>query len=260
MQTYLLASDRMVRAVRGVVTTPLIPLVVLGLLMLPPAPDRARIWLFFGIVLLGSALGLVRLHATGGYCTIRHALIPGMLLTLTAAHCLVGLMARISLPGRCLGAVQGRLRPGPAVWAILLAVLIITPRLHGSGQLIPGPFHRYRDAGAWLALNAEDHERALDLTDWSLFFSQRPGYPFADVLDAPADSSLRWVVARKPDLEGHWNYSSVVRQLVGQRDPVVRIPENPEPGQLQILIFDRLGPTSQVAAMNATGQAASTLR
>ena len=52
-------------------------------------------WLFFGVVLRASAVGLVRLHATGGYCTVRHGMIPGMLLLLAAAHGLTWLM-----PGR----------------------------------------------------------------------------------------------------------------------------------------------------------------
>ena len=61
--------------------------------------------------------------------------------------------------------------------------------------------------------------------------------------------------SHRPDLEGHWNYSAVVRHLVGQRDPVVRIPAKPEPGQLQVLIYDRLGPTSRVATADHAASA-----
>ncbi|MGZ3486135.1 MAG: glycosyltransferase family 39 protein [Isosphaeraceae bacterium] len=260
LQTYCLATERMVKVVRGVVSTPLVPLALLGLVVMPPGHARARTWLFFGVVLLASAIGLVRLHATGGYCTVRHGLVPGLILILAAAHGLAWLMARISIPGEWLGAAAQRLRPGPAVWAVLLAVLIVAPRLHSSGQLIPGPFHVYRDAGAWLAQNAGGDERALDLTDWSLYFSRRPGYRFANVYEAPADSTLRWIIARKPHLDGHWNYSAVLRQLVGQRDPVALIPANPQPGQLQLRIYDRLGPPGQVAAANSTGRTVSARR
>jgi len=256
LETYRLATERMVKVVRGVVSTPLAPLALLGLVVMPPGPARARTWLFFAVVLLAAAIGLVRLHATGGYCTLRHGLVPGLILMLAAAHGLTWLMARISIPGEWLGASEIRLRPGPAIWAVLLAVLIVAPRLQSSGQLIPGPFHVYRDAGAWLAQNAGGDERALDLTDWSLYFSRRPGYRFANVYEAPDDSTLRWVIARKPHLDGHWNYSAVVRQLVGQRDPVVLIPANPEPGQLQLRIYDRLGPPGQIAAANTTERTA----
>ena len=103
----------MIKVVRGFVTTPLLPLAILGLVLLPPGPERARVWLFFGILLLASAVGLVRLHATGGYCTARHAMIPGMLLILAAAHGLTRLMARASIPGAWLGLGQERLTPGP---------------------------------------------------------------------------------------------------------------------------------------------------
>ena len=68
-------------------------------MLLPPGPARARMWLFFGVFLLASAVGLVRLHATGGYCTARHGMVPGMLLLLAAAHGLTRLMARASIPG-----------------------------------------------------------------------------------------------------------------------------------------------------------------
>ncbi len=69
LETYRLATARMVRVVRGVVSTPLDPLALLGLVVMAPGRARSRTWLFFGIVLLASAIGLVRLHATGGYCT-----------------------------------------------------------------------------------------------------------------------------------------------------------------------------------------------
>ena len=258
LETYRLATERMVKVVRAVVSTPLVPLALLGLLVMPRGPARARTWLFFGVVFLASAIGLIRLHATGGYCTVRHGLVPGILLILAAARGLTWLMAKISVPGDWLGACEQRLRPGPAVWAILLAVLIVSPRLHSLGQSVPGPFHVYRDAGDWLAQNAGGDERALDLTDWSLFFSRRQGYRFANVYEAPADSTLRWVIARQPHLDGHWNYSAVVRQLVGHRDPVALIPANPEPGQLQVRIYDRLGPPAEIAAANATEQKALT--
>ena len=77
--------------------------------------------------------GLVRLHATGGYLTVRHGLIPGMILTIAAAHGLTWLMGKASIPGRWLGWPQERLRPGPAVWAALIAGLVVYPNLHGLG-------------------------------------------------------------------------------------------------------------------------------
>jgi hypothetical protein len=250
-QTYRLATESMLKVVCVAVTTPLVPLALLGLIVMPPGPARARIRLFFGFVLLASALGLVRLHATAGYCTARHGLVPALILTLAAAHGITWLLARMSIPGDWLGAAGQQLHPGPAVWVVLLTAFLIGPRMRDAGRWIPGPFHAYRDAGAWLAQNVGSDESTLDLTDWSLFFSGRPGYRFADVYETPADSSLRWVIARRPDLDGNQNYPTVVRQLLGRRKPVAQIPAEPEPGQLQLLIYDRRGPVSAVAAIDS---------
>jgi 4-amino-4-deoxy-L-arabinose transferase-like glycosyltransferase len=248
LETYRLATERMAKVIRGFVSTPLLPLALLGLVMLPRGPERARTWLLFGVLIVASAVGLVRLHATGGYCTVRHGLVPGMLLVLAAAHGLSWLMARAAIPGNWLGLGQEPLIPGPAVWALLLALMVVIPRLGDAGSSVPGPFHLYRDAGDWLAANTRNGDRVLDLTDWSLFFSGRPGYRFAHVYEAPADPRTRWVVLRKPHLEGHWNYSRVVRDLVGNREPVILIPADPAPGQLQLRVYDRLTPLGQVAA------------
>ena len=92
LTTYLLATGRMLRVIRSAVTTPLLPLAILGLWMVPAGPSRARVWLFFGLILLASAVGLVRLHATGGYCTVRHGLVPAMILILVAGRGLTWLM------------------------------------------------------------------------------------------------------------------------------------------------------------------------
>lgn len=243
-ETYRLATVRMLRVVRTAATTPLVLLAIVGFLIMPRGPARPRILLFFGIVIAASAIGLLRLHATGGYCTARHALVPGILLMLAGAHGLTWLIGRIAIPGAWLGQARERLRPGPAVWVVLLGLLILSPQLWKPGNFIPGPFNVYRDTADWLAVHAGPDGRILDLTDWSLYFSRRPGYRFAQVYDAPRDPELRWVVVRRPHLDGHWNYSSVVRNLVQGRDPVALLPANPKPGQLQIRIYDRRSASS----------------
>ena len=68
------------------VTLPLLPFAILGIVMAGRHAARARAALFLAIVLAASAVALVRLHATAGYCTPRHGLVPGILLTLAAAH------------------------------------------------------------------------------------------------------------------------------------------------------------------------------
>jgi 4-amino-4-deoxy-L-arabinose transferase-like glycosyltransferase len=90
------------------------PLSALGLLSIRPSPARARLWLFLGVVLLASAVGLVRLHATTGYCTVRRGLIPGTILLLAAAHGATWLLGRLYVPGKWLG-LPLQHPPGPAM-------------------------------------------------------------------------------------------------------------------------------------------------
>jgi hypothetical protein len=237
LTTYLLANGRMLRVIRSAVGTPLLPLAILGLWMVPALPSRARVWLFLGLILLASALGLVRLHATGGYCTVRHGLVPAMILTLAAGRGLTWLLGRISVPGRWFGLSQERLRPGPVVWAAALLLLFVPPRSSAVAHSWQTPFDLYYDTGLWLAENTQETDSVLDLTDWSLFFSKRPGYRFAHVYEALADSRLRWIVLRMPHLEGHWLYSKAVRELVADRQPVALIPSDARPGELQLRIY-----------------------
>ena len=216
-------------------------------------PGRARVWLFFAIILLASAVGLVRLHATGGYCTVRHGLVPGMILILGAARGLTWLMERISVPGKWFGLAQeaAPARPrgvgGRAAWSSSSR-----PGTGDSGHPRSSPFDVYYETGAWLAQNTRDADGVLDLTDWSLFFSSRPGYRFAHVYDALADPQVRWIVLRKPHLEGHWIYSKAVRELVADREPAVLVPADPRPGELQLRIYDRFNPADRISA--AAGQ------
>ena len=85
--------------------------------------------------------------STGGYCTVRHALVPALLFWLAAAHGLAWLTCSIVIDGRWLGMAEGRFRPGPAAlgrWPWLALVGI--PLLQATTR-VPGSFGSYRDAG-----------------------------------------------------------------------------------------------------------------
>lgn len=240
--TYKIAAGRMVKAFRAAVTPPLFAFGLFGVALSLYQGTRLRAWIFLGIILAASAVGLVRLHATGGYLTVRHGLIPGMILTLAAAHGIAWLMGKTAIPGRWFGLSCDRLRPGPAVWAAVLAGLVIYPNLHTLGPPNHGPYTVYATTGQWIADHAGSSEGVLDLTDWSLFFSQRDGYPFAHVYDAPSDPRLRWIVARKPHVSGHFHFSEVIGGLIGDRKPVAVVPEHVEDDQVQIRIYDLQSP------------------
>ena len=190
LETYRLATERMLRVIRGVVWTPLLPFSALGLLLIMPGPAQARIWLIVGVVLVASAVGLVRLHATTGYCTVRHGLIPGTLLLLAAGHGAAWLVGRLSFPGKWLGLQQERFSPGPAVWAVLLVPIphcSADPRI-GTGR--PRPFSRLSRcrplAGAIAATPSGSSTSPL-----VALFQSVAGYRFAQVYHAPADPRTR---------------------------------------------------------------------
>jgi hypothetical protein len=248
--TYRSATVRMAKVFRAAVTPPLFLFSLLGVALAVKIPSRIRAWLFLTIVFAASAVALVRLHATGGYCTVRHGLVPGILLTLAAAHAITWLMDKAAIPGRWLGLACDRLRPGPAVWSALFVFFVVIPNIRSTGMAHAGPFAVYRETGEWLARNARNDGVVLDLTDWSLFFSNRPGYIFANVYEAPLNPKTRWIVARKPHVEGHWHYSQVLRDLIRDREPVAFVPPHASPRQVQIRIYDLRAPTaaSQTAA------------
>ncbi|GAC1471767.1 MAG: hypothetical protein NVSMB9_18270 [Isosphaeraceae bacterium] len=241
-QTYAIATTRVVQAVGEAVTWPLIPFVVLGLLVGRKVDGRTRAWLFLGLVIAGSSAGLVRLHATAGYCTARHALVPGLLLTLAAGHGLVWVMRRASIDGRRLGLGEGRLRPGPAVWALLIVGGCGWP-FYRSMTPFNSSFAPYRIAGTRLLELAKDDSGILDLTDWSLFYWGRPGHGIEKVGEASTRPGTRWLVVRDSQLAGEGPLGSRARELVAGREPVARCPEHPATRQLQVLIYDLSKPT-----------------
>ena len=76
----------------------------------------------------------------------------------------------------------------------------------------------------------------------------------------PANPSMRWVVVRKPHIVGHWHYSDVIRGLIGDREPVAVVPPRATHNQVQILIYDRCAPPSQIAASTKTHASATMSR
>jgi len=245
-QTYRIAAAQMLESVAAVAPIPLMAAALIGLATARGGRASSRNWLFLAILLSASAFALVRLHATAGYCEARNALVPGMLLALIAAGGLDQLMSRLALPGRLVGLPRERLKPGPVVWAALLAALAAYPWAGRPAVATPGPFNVYWDAGRWLAGAATDGE-VLDLTDWSLYFSRLPGSSFAKVREAAADPDVRWVVALASQVDGETTYADSLRELIGDRVPVATLPARPEPGQVQVRIFDRQAPPAALA-------------
>jgi hypothetical protein len=252
-KTYGIATVRMLQAFRDAVTAPLLPFAALGLVLAWKRDARARAWLFLAIILAVASLAIVRLHAVEGYCSPTHAVAPAVVLIIAASLGFTWLVERIAIPGRWLGLSHERLRPGPAVWAALITVVFLIPVYRASGPPELGPFSVYYQTGDWLAQHTRNDEQVLDLTDWSLYFSRRPGYQFADLRQAPADPGTRWVVARRTDVEGPWHYCQVIRDLIAGRDPVALVPPQVGPNQLQIRIYDLMNPVVQTGTTDLGG-------
>lgn len=251
-ETYRQAALRVAEVGLAAVAPGLLPFALLGLFVRRPWKARPRVWILFGVVASASVIGLIRLYATGGYCSVRHALAPGLFLTLLAAGGWDWLIERTVVPGRWIakhlaaspvpaGAAVDlpAYRPGPAVWFAAIGLVAVLPGLRELGPARPGPFWLYRSAADHLAALAGSDDRILDLTDWSLFFSGRTGYQFADVFAAPGDRDTRWIVVTAPHVAGDRSFSPVLHDLIGDREPVVSIPPSPGEGRLQLRIYDR---------------------
>ena len=248
VETYYRAAIVVMQSFGAAVTVPLLPFAALGVVMAARQRTRARAWLLLAIVLAASFVALLRLHATAGYCKPRHAIVPGMLLTLAAAFAIAEIARFVSIPGRWIGLAHERLRPGPAVWAGLLALLVVVPRVRDCGPSNQGPYSVYHAAGQWLAQHTQAGQQILDLTDWSLYLSRRAGYNFADLYAAPADARTRWIVVRRGQLEGRQPYTEAIRGLIGDREPLARLPAAAAANQVQLEIYDRQAPGTQTAS------------
>ncbi len=246
-ETYMLAFKRVNKVMRNSVTAVLIPFAILGILLSWSSAPQARAWLFQGIMLALSVVALIRLHATGGYCTVRHAIVPGMILILAGAHGLSVVLKSAIVDGRLLGRPREFYRLGPAFWALALVILIAPGHLGAMGSS-PGSFTTYHTAGRWIATQTAPRDRVLDMTDWSLYFSGRDGYILGDVDAATADPKTRWIIVRDIHLERRSIYTTLLKHLINGRKPVAAFPGKARPNQVRILVFDRDSPSLQNAS------------
>ena len=247
LQTYGHALGAVAGSVTQMVTPWLLPFSLFGLISaFRPLAPRARVALMLTVLLSASLFALLRLYVSGGYCTPRHAIAPALLLVGAAGFGIQRLLGMVSVPGRKLGLAEGRYMAGPAVWGFLLLAFAAASFPWLARPLNEGMVG-YRQAATWLAQQDPANSKVADATGWSQFYSQQSGYSFATLNDAPADPSVRWVVVREAHLVGPWWYCKLMRELVGNREPVVAFPDSPRPKQSRVLVFDRLAPeVSQV--------------
>jgi hypothetical protein len=252
---YFYAAKSAYEAVRDAVSLPLFPLALLGLALAWPYGEKARGWLFFWITGAAAMLALIRLHATGGYCTPRHAMLVALPLIAAAGSACDRLARSLAIPGRLLGQGAATFRPGPAVWAGLLALYAAwsAPTLF---RPLNAAYAGYREAAAWMAAHTAPDARVLDLTGWSLYYGGRTGYTFHNLGDLQRDPNVAYVVVRGAHLRGPWNYCDLSRRMTAGATLVATFPEHPQPGQSRVFIYDRRPEAGAVAR----GDAAPSLR
>jgi 4-amino-4-deoxy-L-arabinose transferase-like glycosyltransferase len=233
-RTYALAAKAVKSAVTDAVTWPLIPLAVVGLWASVRRGGEERAWKLVGVIGIASILALARLHATGGYCSPRHALILAVVLIPSSAAGLAWLIgmttARAAVPARLRSVAVGVAAACLGAWDLPATLAPVNEGLGG-----------YRDAGRWLARRPGGDSKVIDVTGWSQFYGRQTGYTFEDLVAAPADPSARWVVAREAHLVGPWEYCRRLRDLVDGLEPVEVFAGSARHRKraTRVLVFDR---------------------
>jgi 4-amino-4-deoxy-L-arabinose transferase-like glycosyltransferase len=253
--TLALAAKAVFEAVRDAVSIPLLPMALVGLALVPrPAPAGAagwgRAWLFVAIVAVASVLALLRLHATGGYCSPRHALILSFVLIPAAAF---GVQQTVAVVGDVLtqrlpGGSRAVAVVGLMLWTLVLGGLAATLAPRTLAPVNEG-LGAYRTAGRWLREHVAAGSRVVDVTGWSLFYGDLPGYTFGTLASAPGDPAVRWVVAREAHLRGPWPYCAQLRDLIGATTPVVVFHGANRRHATKVFVFER--PSARPAAFSA---------
>lgn len=240
LTTYVVAGRAVARAVLGAVSSPLLVLAIVSLFAAAGNTDRGRKDLFLALILVGWLLALVRLHATGGYCTPRHALIFALPAIAAAAKGLDFLVDRLTVRFFAGATARGRAQLSGAMIGICLVAGMVLSGRDLIAPINPG-FRGYRQAGEWLAAHSPRDARVLDLKGWATFYGERAGYTFEELAQAEHDPGLGWIVAHDALLIGPWYYCEALRRVVGDRSPVKSFPEKRRPGIAQVHIFEVSG-------------------
>lgn len=238
--TSLLAGRAVLQALRGAVTLPILIFAPIGLIAAWRLGDvgRPRQWLFLGVIVSAGILGLMRLHATGGYCSPRHAMVVGELLLAVGAFGLARLMARVSIPGRWIGQEDGAFTAGPVVW-LGIFVGLATLQMPTLIEPLNKGFSGYRKAAEFLVEHQATPDRpVIDVTGWSHYYSGLKGYTFKDLTEGTTDPRVRWVIVRDAHLNGPWGYCHQLKDLVRGREPVAKYPDTPAKGIAQVYVYD----------------------
>jgi 4-amino-4-deoxy-L-arabinose transferase-like glycosyltransferase len=244
--TFGLAVRAMAHAVAEASTPPMLLLAPFGIIAFRGRGNRRQL-LLMGSIVAGWVLALIRLHATGGYCTPRHALIAALPIIGAGGAGIARLIESgtdwLERSGRV--AIESRRRIERFAPVVVLGGLVAWWLPSTLAPLNRG-YLGYRQAGEWLAAQTDPNARVFDLKGWAIFYSEHPGYSFARIAEGTEDRGVRWLVAHDSLLNGPWFYCDIVRNMVQGRRPVASFPARPERGIARVHVFD-LAPTSGVS-------------
>jgi hypothetical protein len=231
-KTAALAVKAVFKAVIEAVTWPLVSLALIGLIRLRPRGGEARQWTLLAVIGAATVLALLRLHATGGYCSPRHAMVLMLVAIPAAAAGLGRVLDRLTQTAERFPSKKA------AGWVVALTAIVLMNAQQTLAPVNEG-LDGYQQAGRWLAVHTSPSSHVVDVTGWSQFYGQRSGYTFADLVAAPADASARWVVAREAHLKGPWEYCQRLRALVEGLEPVEVFAGAAGRRPTKVYLFDR---------------------
>ena len=185
---------------------------------------EARLLQVYGLVFFIAAIGF---SASVGYLSARHLL---ALVAPTIGFAGVGMLAagsRLSetLDTRRLAGVLARRVDQPARNSPAIAVYKTrqSPAILGlalAGCLVAQvePLHSgrsaHREAGQWLAIEADKRDAVLDTRGWTGLYSGRLTYQFRDAAAALADPRLAYVTLERRELDDQSDRGHSVRRLL----------------------------------------------
>jgi 4-amino-4-deoxy-L-arabinose transferase-like glycosyltransferase len=256
LKTVLIATKAVFRAVVGATTLLMVVLAPFGMMAHRSSTADRRNWLLVATMLGLSAVAMIRLHETCGYCTPRHAMMVGWILITAGA---AGLDRVVRSLGPMVMRLVGNRSSSPRVEAVIKTALV------GGWLGIWGPatmapldraFIGYRQAGEWLATLAAPGEGVIDLKGFSLYYAGKTGYTFANLDEGRRDAKVRWIITHDAHVNGPWDYNKVLRSLIQRRQPIRTFPEKPERGVARVYVFDVLESQSATAGRLDAGSPA----
>ncbi|MDR3634460.1 MAG: glycosyltransferase family 39 protein [Isosphaeraceae bacterium] len=230
---------RMLKVMRNAVSLRLLPLALLGLVLAWSGAAQARVWLLLCMLVVGGLGLLIERRASVGDCSMRDAVVPGLLLVLAAGHGLGWLARRVRVEGLPFDKARVAYHPGPLLWLVVLGVVVVVPNFRSITPADPrGSFGPYRNAAAWLGAHGVPRTEISDLTGWTTFqmaggATVRPSSTISKETPRP-----RWLVVRQGQVLGHSAEHAALVAVVGDRTPVARFPASRQGLGLEVRIYN----------------------